>query len=1190
MPQSLENLDILEKIGEGGMGVIYRAEPTVGERDVAVKVLTDDSASDRSSRRKFEREIEAMARLRHPNIVQILDIGRVHQTRQIQGSTIESGCSWFAMEHVSGSPLLDFTWVETDPDERWLIIGELLMHLLDALGHAHARGVIHRDLKPNNVLVDLNDGSNPVVKLLDFGIARAVDEKKGIAARERNTVTGTPKYMAPEQIKGDWHEEGPWTDLYAIGAMTWQLITGTPPFTGDEDSEIFEAHLEQQLPAFKSRIPVPKGLEDWLRRLLAVKPQARFQRSADAAYALTSLLEEERVMLNRQRDEDYETNLSSPESMPTLAEMAETVIEDVSDEFYEMDIPTSRTGLDDMEDFETPPVPENWSKTLASRSDFLRDQGIGKHLFGLRTIPLVDRVRERDKLWEKLKEVHAENSGRAVVLQGHSGTGKTRLAEWMTRRSHELGSARILKAVHSESNTAADGLGPMFGRFFRCLDLSWSEAFKRIKATYQRLDIPESAVMYDAMGMAEYILTGEESKARSRGFDSREEKFGAMKRLLQALARERPLILWLDDIQWGEEAFELTQILLDDSRQIPIYIVLTAQQEAVVASETTSKKLEGLKKREAVDTLRVSPLSEEHIYELVHRTLKVEQELSRKIARRAEGNPLFAIQLVGNLIERDDLETTNAGLVTDQTKDLEIPADISRLWQRQLRKLLDALPDQIHQKVEKSLSIAALLGRTIPKAEWKEICRLCQFSDHQQLLTQMVRLGLADQSDSQWSFTHRMLRQTFLEEILPEEKREQLHSRCADILDRVYTDVELEPLKRRGHHLKAAGRWQEAVDVLMSAYMAAMSEPDYELADRFIQERREATRHLQGAERTKEEINNDWLEARLIFARFENHGDTIQKLAEQIIDAAREIDYDAGLSHGLRLKGKLLKSEGKLEESADYLQGALEQAKSADHKLSIGWSCRELGLTFVRLGKSKKARESYREGAYTFGELDFTSLQTEIQTHIGYTLVEERRFQEARDILRKAMDLAREVGARESEGSAWNMRGEIARKCDDPERARQCYERTIEVWRYAGSNELKDRILVARVNLGLAELQAGNEKRARELFEETRDSFLQRNQIVSLPANYLGLAGCAGLRGDWEAWQEHFEEGRDLTEKSGFVDYDTAWLFERNAEIALDAGRVDLARTALEWAEKHWRQLGGEQKADEIEKQLHSLA
>ncbi len=221
--------ELVEPIGRGGMATVWRAVHPETRVQAAIKVLTSEAGQADGPMRALRREARAVARLNHPGVIQVLDTGVVDASVQtfegVDGARdLLPGSPWLAMEYASGGTLdgaRPLPW----PDLRAILLG-----ILDALAHAHARGLVHRDLKPGNVLLCTERDLRPGLKLSDFGIATAIDWH--VRSGSLAVVAGTLHYIAPEQLLGNARDYGPWSDLYALGNLTWKLTTGQLPFKG----------------------------------------------------------------------------------------------------------------------------------------------------------------------------------------------------------------------------------------------------------------------------------------------------------------------------------------------------------------------------------------------------------------------------------------------------------------------------------------------------------------------------------------------------------------------------------------------------------------------------------------------------------------------------------------------------------------------------------------------------------------------------------------------------------------------------------------------------------------------------------------------------------------------------------------------------------------------------------------------
>jgi serine/threonine-protein kinase len=263
-----------EKIGEGGMGAVYRATHALLRRDTAVKVLLPNRVG-KESMMRFEREVQLTARLAHPSTVAVFDYGRT-----------PDGVFYYAMEYLDGGDLEQLVaYAGPLPPARVVWI---LDQVCRALAEAHALGLIHRDVKPSNVLLCERGGEGDVAKILDFGLVKDLRAGADVAQSHQGTLAGTPLYIAPESISAPSTLDAR-ADLYSLGALAYFLLVGEPVFLGNSILEVCAAHLHTPPPAPSERRPeVNAALDAVILRCLAKQPG---ERHADALALRAALLD-----------------------------------------------------------------------------------------------------------------------------------------------------------------------------------------------------------------------------------------------------------------------------------------------------------------------------------------------------------------------------------------------------------------------------------------------------------------------------------------------------------------------------------------------------------------------------------------------------------------------------------------------------------------------------------------------------------------------------------------------------------------------------------------------------------------------------------------------------------------------------------------------------------------------------------
>ncbi|MFB6372575.1 MAG: protein kinase, partial [Bradymonadaceae bacterium] len=544
-------------VGQGGMAVVFAGRESSQSPMCALKVLTGERALESRVQQQFRREVQALAQLNHPAIARVYDFGEVDDSdRMPVGYDLQTGSPWLAMERVEGQRLSAEVI-----DREWTVLESVILTVLDALAHAHADGILHRDLKPSNILVD-TEASTADVRLVDFGITRIYEVGRSVDGDggDEERLVGTPNYMAPEQIRVQPRRQGPWTDLYAIGAVIWRLVTGAPPFETNASRDTLNSHLEDPLPPFEPTMPVPGGLEGWLRRMLQKAPDQRYRRAADAAWGLLNLGEAITV------DSDGDAHVAFGPRRPTLEELeaakAATLVDDSPATF---ESPTDGGGevasAPDPVAAETPPVPEDWRRGATSSRNGAEGRAvIGKRLLGLRRVPMVDRETIRSRLWNRLARVARRGRPEAVVLEGAEGLGKSRLADWCARRAHELGVAHVFKAQYSRGPAAntVDGLGAMLARFFRCVGLTEGAILEELAERKRAPEFDGPTAHHDRIGLAGMMAktADDEESVQFSGFENRAERHRIAAEAILEIADRRATVVWLDDIHQNSEAVD----------------------------------------------------------------------------------------------------------------------------------------------------------------------------------------------------------------------------------------------------------------------------------------------------------------------------------------------------------------------------------------------------------------------------------------------------------------------------------------------------------------------------------------------------------------------------------------------------------------------------------------------------------
>lgn len=275
LPCILGDYELLEEIGRGGMGVVYRARQLSLGREVAIKMILRDRLASDLERQRFFAEARATAQLQHPGIVPVYDVGEI------------DGRPYFAMQYLKGRTLLEL--INTGSlDERQSV--EYLQAVTLAVQFAHESGILHRDIKPSNILID--DAGH--ARLTDFGLAKQTDTAESLT--RTGVVLGTPTYMSPEQASGRMGEIGPASDVYSLGSVLYHALTGRPPFAAKSTMDVLLQVIEQDPPNPRLINPkIDRDLEMIVVRCLQKPPDLRYSSAAALAEDLSAYLKDEPI-------------------------------------------------------------------------------------------------------------------------------------------------------------------------------------------------------------------------------------------------------------------------------------------------------------------------------------------------------------------------------------------------------------------------------------------------------------------------------------------------------------------------------------------------------------------------------------------------------------------------------------------------------------------------------------------------------------------------------------------------------------------------------------------------------------------------------------------------------------------------------------------------------------------------------
>jgi len=958
--------------------------------------------------------------------------------------------------------------------------------------------------------------------------------------------------MAPEQIEMRWRDYGPWTDLYALGCLAYYLVAGQPPFQRVTPGKIMKAQLEASVPPLVTHHRMPGGFEAWLRRLLHKNPRKRFRRAADAAWALLCLPEDEVPAAKLMPFGSVDTSTTI-----TLSTIEAALLIDGSRAMIDR--------LDAVMPIVSPPFPDTWQRPDPPTTN-VRLAGVGLSLFGMRNVPVVARERDRSRLWASMRQVQAQKRARLAVLSGPAGCGKSRIADWLCERAHEVGAAIVLKAVHAPLPGPGDGLGPMVARYLRAQDMDADSALARV----QRLASAWGVTDYDEMEtLAEVINpTGSQVAGGAGG------RHAVVYKLLRTVSAERPVVVWLDDAQWGLDALGFASYVMDIQAwaPAPVLVVITARDD--VRTDTAEHTvLMALQDRLECDWLALDPLSAEDTETLIADELGLAPDLTAHLRPIVAGNPLFAVQLIGDWARRGVLTAGDEGFSL-RDDSVEVPSDLPGVWRARLDGLLaDRAPDD-----RIALELAAVLGQVGVPVELEAVCAGRGITQSTDLVNALMAHGLARavQSDTvgvDWRFVHSTLVTALIDQAQSANRLEAHHAICAEALQE---GAGRDTQQRVGYHRLMAGELEGALEPLLAGAQEALVGGSERNAERRVDQREEALATLEiGPEDPRwGQGGLIWARAVYLQGRFEEANDR----AETLVTAARQYGWSEVLPVALCILGEVRFRRGDARGSEAPLNEAITLATARDDAAVRGRARRELSQAVQARGDATAAIDLARQAradCERAGDLVGAGRARVIES---FAHRQSKAWAAAQTVLDEALELFKDTGYLRGVSRCHNQLGEIARLQGNVAEAERHYLECVTLCRTTGLSELA----VVEVNLALTLLAQGRYEAAGEAVANSLETVLRQDRAHIVACIRAVLLVVHAARGRWSDFDEQFDDLETRLAKIGFVEMDIALCARSAGSTAARAGDDPRGARAFRLAEAQFRALGLTREADEV--------
>ena len=1137
-----------ELLGRGGMASVFRAYHEADGTPVALKVLHPRVASQEALVEGFSFEIRTAAALNHPRITAIYDHGILteHETMDREE---EAGIPWLAMEVVDGGTLTSLRGRVS-----WTELRSVVLDVLEALAHAHAHGLVHRDIKPGNVLLDKQTRR---VKLTDFGLVLSSHDMETASGRG-TAVIGTPTYMAPEQIRGEPRSYGPWTDLYAVGIMTWGLACGTVPFVG-ELLDLFQQHLGGELPAFRPRRTMPAALVDWIETMVAIDPHERFQCAADAAQALRSLPELAMIEAVQQapvasfEDATQTTIELATRTLQPQAIESLSLLDAGSQPVLRSDRPRNRKGHLPLVCARTA-FPEDWREGRRTRVHL---HGAGLALFSLRTSGVVGRERAQDHLWSTLGAVVRERTCRFVLVEGASGSGKSMLARWLGVRSSELGLARWMSIDHPATGGDGDGIASFLARLLRIDGLDRVAA---VEAVREQLGHWRVSSLEDAVGLVQLAMpvdAAEMTTGLFAHFANARERWTLVTRLLAAIADDRPLVLWFDELHLDTECLSLAENLLATLHDVPLLIIGTVSSEDVPRETPIAERLDAIAAHPASARLELESLDAGGMVAMIRDLLGLDIALATALEQRCGGNPQFAVQLVAGWVERGLLEPSDSGFKLRDGAEIAIPKNMLSLWRQRLESVVVGR----RESSLFALEVGATLGVEVQREEWEDVQALEDVQPCPNLMSELQRrrLIMFSHDGQRWSFAHALFHAAVLDHAERAGRRVRWANAAVDVLP-----DGRQSIARRARLLVAADRTEEALRPLASAILGETMLEEYGRAEQLFEIRAAILQDFEVDPRGSHALGTEVCQHFLLrnvdrYAAIRSYGAGLIARAERW----GEWEYAARLILDLGL------STNDWVECKPLLERSLAIAR--EHRLPlVSYILNKMCYLSGRAGLLDEAVRYGRQAIYEAERQgDLLGVGSAYQ-NLGEVSLHKGNHGRARFYTEEARDRFEQVGSHSGLAAAYHVDAELERHLGNHQAAEKAYLEAAARYRSCGSSNH----YYADLNVALLRCETRRFPEARAMLEPLRKRLEDHSSRSLVPWIRLCLTTCLAHERRWSELADELGAVDVLLRERKLYEKDAALVASICTELCLDAGEAPLARKAWRIAQSQLDFLG----------------
>jgi eukaryotic-like serine/threonine-protein kinase len=1151
---------ILEVLGTGGFGTVYRAlQENIG-RDVALKFLTPVVAKDPINVERFRREAYHVSQLRHPNTITLYDYGQT-----------EDGLAYMVMEFLQGDALADV--IQNEGALELPRAAHVYIQVLKSLSEAHRRGLVHRDLKPENIFLCEMFGEQDYVKVLDFGVAKMTmadsDDEEGAEALTRaGRIFGTPMYMAPEQACAE--PITPATDVYALGLLLYEIITGQAPVTGRNRMDVIHKQIRDPVPVLPPTL-VGTPIGRLIRRACEKDPQLRYHDAADLLDGFVRAMQEMSVQpapLGASRPDIAVAYVVPPDLVAPADGDPDSTIVSAAPSFIEhrtaaalatqapasAPAPAPPASAPPSSSSAPPPSvppplpapsargpkPQPAASPPPVRTTPLTQKAPGQdhtHSRPRYELPLVGRDEEFNKLQTLIQGAAEMTTGHFLLLEGESGLGK----------SHLIGSV-LLKLKPDAFNVSTAHFRRRSAPMEALRDLiaglwgvSHAERMQVDKVVRQDLrsmgDFTEAEIDFVVECLRPRSAEGTELITREAG-----TLYARLERLLLRLCERKPMVLVLEDLQYADSAslafLEYFAVTLR-THAVPIVVLLTLRPEERGLNPDLEHSLRTMSANVGVgfSRLRLRRLRGRDLAVMLDAIVPLEPRLKERIGWLCQGVPMHAIQIIrylqneGNLVRQGNRWSLKAG----SPRKINLPPDLMELMALRIEQAVQKRTERPELRL--ILQWIAVLGMRTPVELLATVLHQAEKRDTSGLdydLAALTEEGIVRQALHQnlicVEFDNSLLREALLGELKEQWSRARLHRIAAEQKVAFYRGRQMEiPLVEIADHWRQAGESERYRDTLLSACRRSMARFDLRGA-------RDQYRELLGLLDDRNEKAEMWTEAHQALAelarRFGEFGlaeDHYRRIIDQSAARGRE------RSRALRGFGHLLTIQCRYKEATHFYGQALDWS----HQIKDGSGVAKalIGLSRVHMMQGdnqggegvRKRLESMLPNLQeqevigkVYLHLAETALRRgQLAGRYDYLLRARRAFEQSQD--RQGLSDALIALGGALMGPAMNAPGRF-------QEASKILREALELKRSIG-----DRHGVAEAfrALGQLEMELGNYETAENLLTQSLNIHQALGAPFYIGATHNALGVLMVVQRKYRRADEHFDRAIDLFRRMG---------------------------------------------------------